>query len=419
MKTAFIGGQLITGRHKKAIQNSLVMIDRGEILYAGERKADMEPLLKEFDVMDISGKTIMPGLIDTHLHFSGNLNDNDSDWVREPLLQKQVMAVQQARECLENGLTTVGEISRFGIPIRDMTNSGQMQGPRIIASGRGFCATASHGDSHNCTVEECAAGHPWAEVVDGPWELRKAVRRRQRECPDAIKIWATGGGIYRWDTSRDHHYTYEEIKAVVDEAAMRGIPVWSHTFGKTGPSVEAGVDFIIHGFEIDEPDMEKMYEKGICFCPTINFLPAWLASYPPTYIPGVHDKYEGATLADKELARLYDNVNKAYKMGVIITVGSDSFNSDSTPYGITAIGEIHRFVDCCGMSEMDAIIAGTANGARALGCYHITGSITRGKNADMIILDGDPLKSIYDIDVDKMDMVIKDGEEVLRYKDKK
>ena len=106
-------------------------------------------------------------------------------------------------------------------------------------------------------------------------------------------------------------------------------------------------------------------------------------------------------------------------MGVIITVGSDSFNSDSTPYGITAIGEIHRFVDCCGMSEMDAIIAGTANGARALGCYHITGSITRGKNADMIILDGDPLKSIYDIDVDKMDMVIKDGEEVLRYKDRK
>ena len=419
LKKAFVGGQLITKKKKKAIQNSLVMIDHGEILYAGERKADMEPLLKDFDVMDISGKTIMPGLIDTHLHFSGNLNDNDSDWVREPLLQKTVMAVQQAHECLENGLTTVGEISRFGIPIRDMTNSGQMQGPRIIASGRGFCATASHGDSHNCSIEEVAAGHPWAEVVDGPWELRKAVRRRQRECPDAIKIWATGGGIYRWDTSRDHHYTYEEIKAVVDEAAMRGIPVWSHTFGKTGPSVEAGVDFIIHGFEIDEPDMEKMYEKGICFCPTINFLPAWLASYPPTYIPGVHDKYEGATLADKELARLYDNVNKAYKMGVIITVGSDSFNSDSTPYGITAIGEIHRFVDCCGMSEMDAIIAGTANGARALGCYHITGSITRGKNADMIILDGDPLKSIYDIDVDKMDMVIKDGEEVLRYKDKK
>ena len=200
---------------------------------------------------------------------------------------------------------------------------------------------------------------------------------------------------------------------------MRGIPVWSHTYGTTTPSVEAGVDFIIHGFEIDEDSMEKMYNKGIYFCPTINFLPAWLATYPPQYIPGVHDKYEGATLVDKELARLYDNVNKAYKMGVIITTGSDSFNLDSTPYGVTTIGEIHRFVDCCGMSEMDAIIAGTANGARALGCYHITGSITRGKNADMLLIDGDPLKSIYDICVEKMEMVIKDGEEVLRYRNKK
>ena len=226
LKTAFVGGQLITGRHRPPVQDSLVIIENGGIIYAGERNYDMAPDLSGFDVVDITGKTVMPGLIDTHLHFSGNLNDNDSDWVREPLLQKQVMAVQQSRECLENGLTTVGEISRFGIPIRDMINSGQMQGPRVIASGRGFCATASHGDSHNCSIEEVAAGHPWAETVDGPWELRKAVRRRLRECPDAIKIWATGGGIYRWDTSRDHHYTLEEIKAVVEEAGMRGIPVW-------------------------------------------------------------------------------------------------------------------------------------------------------------------------------------------------
>ena len=300
-----------------------------------------------------------------------------------------------------------------------MINTNQMQGPRVIATGRGFCATASHGDSHNCSIEEVREGHPWAEAVDGPWELRKAVRRRLRECPDAIKIWATGGGIYRWDTSRDHHYTLEEIKAVVEESAMRGIPVWSHTYGATAPSVEAGVDFIIHGFEIDEWSMEKMYEKGIYFCPTINFLPAWLSTYPPTYIPGVHDKYEGRTLVEKELARLYDNVNKAYKMGIIITTGSDSFNLDSTPYGVTTIGEIHRFVDCCGMSEMDAIIAGTANGARALGCYHITGSITRGKNADMLVIDGDPLKDIHDICVENMEMIIKDGEEVVRYREKK
>lgn len=418
LKAAFVGGQVITGRHKPAIQDGLVIVENGGFTYVGRRDGEHAPeSLEGYKVIDCTGKTLMPGIIDTHLHFSGNLNDNDSDWVREPLLQKQVMAVQQARDCLENGLTTVGEISRFGLPIRDMVNSGQIQGPRVIGTGRGFCATASHGDSHNCSIKEVYEGHPWAEAVDGPWDLRKAVRRRLRECPDAIKIWATGGGIYRWDTSRDHHYSEEEIRAVVEECALRHVPVWSHTYGDVWPSIRAGVDFIIHGFEVDDEALQQMKDKGIYFCPTINFLPAWLSTYPPTYIPGVHDKYPGDTLIEKELARLYDNVNKAYKIGVMITTGSDSFNCDSTPYGVTTIGEIHRFVDSCGMSEMDAIIAATANGAKALGCYHLTGSLTRGKNADMLVINGDPLKNIYDIDVKNMDMIIKDGEEVLRYKD--
>ena len=98
LKTAFEGGQLITGRHKDAIQDSLVMIDNGRIMYAGERNYDKAPSLEGYEVVDARGKTLMPGLIDTHLHFSGNLNDNDSDWVREPLLQKQVMALVSQTE---------------------------------------------------------------------------------------------------------------------------------------------------------------------------------------------------------------------------------------------------------------------------------------------------------------------------------
>ena len=168
LKTAFVGGRLITGRHKSAIEDSLVMIDQGRFVYAGVRNYDMAPSLEGYDVVDVTGKTLMPGIIDSHLHFSGNLNDNDSDWVREPLLQKAVVAVQQAHDCLENGLTTVGEISRFGIPIRDMINEGQMQGPRVIATGRGFCATASHGDSHNCSIQEVYEGHPWAQTQRVP-----------------------------------------------------------------------------------------------------------------------------------------------------------------------------------------------------------------------------------------------------------
>ena len=94
LKTAFVGGQLITGRHKPAVQDSLVMIENGGFIYAGERNYDKAPSLEGFEIVDVTGKTLMPGIIDTHLHFSGNLNDNNPDWVTEPLLQKAVMAVQ-------------------------------------------------------------------------------------------------------------------------------------------------------------------------------------------------------------------------------------------------------------------------------------------------------------------------------------
>ncbi|NLH02387.1 MAG: amidohydrolase family protein, partial [Clostridiales bacterium] len=107
-KTAFTGGLLIDGTGREAVKDSLVLIDGKKIEYAGPKK-EFGP---DYEVRDISGKTIMPGLIDTHLHFSGNLTDNDSDWVLEHPIQKTLVAVQQAHECLEHGLTTVGEISR-------------------------------------------------------------------------------------------------------------------------------------------------------------------------------------------------------------------------------------------------------------------------------------------------------------------
>ena len=145
-KTAFTGGLLIDGTGAAAVKNSLVLVGNGKIIYAGPARDIPEG--EGYDVVDITGKTIMPGLVDAHLHFSGNLTENDNDWVLEDNIQKAVVAVQQAHECLESGLTTVGEISRFGIHIRNMVEAGVMKGPRIVATGLGFCATAGHGDSH-------------------------------------------------------------------------------------------------------------------------------------------------------------------------------------------------------------------------------------------------------------------------------
>lgn len=404
-KIAFVGGNLIDGTGAMPVADSLVLINGNKIAYAGAKK-EFEA---DYRVYDISGKTIMPGLIDTHLHYSGNLSSNDTEWVLEPVLQKAVVAVAQAREALENGLTSVGEISRFGIYIRDMIEAGIIPGPRTVTSGLGFCRTAGHGDSHRLPLEYNNESHPWAERVDGPWELRKAIRRRIRENPDAIKIWSTGGGVWRHDAKAHSHYTSEEIQAVVDESNMVGLPVWSHAEGYEGAlnSCKAGVAAIIHGQELNEECLDIMLEKDITFCPTLQFFFEWFSVYEPPYRP-IHDQYPGNTIAEKELNRIISNLQNANKKGIRITVGSDSFCSTLTPYGKYAITEMYA-LNKAGLTAMETIIAATKNGAEMLKIDHITGTLEKDKFADLLVIDGNPLEDIHHIASENMPVIMKEG----------
>lgn len=409
-KFAFRGGLLIDGSGKNPVENSLVLVDDKKIIYAGK----LTEFADDYEIVDISGKVIMPGLIDTHLHFSGNLSDNDSEWVLEPVEQKSVVAVSQAREALLHGLTSVGEISRFGIHIRNMIEKGVIEGPRVIATGLGFCRTAGHGDSHRLPLEYNNISHPWAERVDGPWELRKAVRKRLRENPDAIKIWSTGGGIWKYDAKAYTHYTLEEIQAVVDECKMVEIPVWSHAEGYEGAlfSVKAGVDVIIHGQELNEECLQIMKEKDITFCPTLQFFYEWFTVYEPPYRK-ILDNYEGNTTAEKELNRIIDNLRNAKEKGIRITVGSDSFCSSLTPYGKYAITEMYALKNA-GFSEMEVIVAATKNGAEMLRIDEISGTLEANKFADLLVLDKNPLEDIKNLNSDNMNMIMKEGKFVKR-----
>ena len=363
-KIAFTGGRLLDGTGALPVDNALLLVEDKKIAYAGPAQS----VGGDYQKIDISGKTIMPGIVDTHLHFSGNLTDNDSDWVLENVIQKTVVAVQQARECLDSGLTTVGEISRSGIHIRNMIEAGVMAGPRVIATGLGFCRTAGHGDSHRLPGWYNDESHPWAERVDSPWDLRKAVRRRLREGPDAVKIWATGGGIWKMYRKLDPHYTMDEIEAVVYECKMVDLPVWAHAEGYEGAlaCAKAGVHLIIHGQTLNDECLDIMAGKGIYFCPTIQFLQEWFKSYSPPYDPAVHDQYLGETVAEKELQRIYANLRKADAKGIGLTIGSDSFCSSLTPYGTTAVNEIYAFVERAGLTPMTALMAATKIGADML-----------------------------------------------------
>ena len=410
-KYAFAGGQLVDGTGAPPTNDSLVLVEDDKLTYAGRRTEIPEG----FELRDVSGRTVMPGLVDTHLHFSGNLTDNDNDWVIESVAQKQACAVKQAYDALTHGLTTVVEIGRNGIAIRDLVNMGVMKGPRIFATGLGFCRVAGHGDSHHLPLQISKDSHPWGYQADGPWELRRAIRMRLRENPDAIKIWATGGGIWRWDSDRLQLFSTEEIQAIAEECAMVHIPLYAHSYNNFDAAydcVRFGCTQMIHGFELDERTMNLMAEKGTFFTPTIGFLPTWYSTYPPEWTPEL-DAFPGETVVEKGLARTYANLRRAYELGITVTIGSDSF-SFVTPYGYVSIDEMYDFVDKVGIPILDAIKAATSNGAKMLGKEDEFGSLEAGKSADLLVVKGDVARDIHALTPDAMEVIMKGGDIVIK-----
>ena len=196
---------------------------------------------------------------------------------------------------------------------------------------------------------------------------------------------------------------------------MVGIPLVSHSYNNFGAAydvVRFGSRQLIHGFEVDERTMQLMAEMGTYFTPTIGFLPTWYSTYPPDWTPEL-EKFEGETVVEKGLDRTYKNLEKAYKMGITLTIGSDSF-SFVTPYGHVTIDEMYAFVDHAGVSIMDTIKAATLNGAAMLDKADEFGSLEAGKYADLLVINGDPSRDIHDLKVENMDKIMKEGEFVVQ-----
>ena len=174
-------------------------------------------------------------------------------------------------------------------------------------------------------------------------------------------------------------------------------------------SCKAGVHLIIHGQTLNDECLDIMAEKGIYFCPTIQFLNEWFKTYQPPYVPEVHDKFPGETVAEKELNRVYSNLRRAKEKGIVLTIGSDSFCSSLTPYGTTAIGEMYSFNEKAGIDPMDVIVAATKNGADMLKVGDITGTLEEGKFADLLVIKGNPLENIRAVAVENMEVIMKEG----------
>ncbi|MDD5510349.1 MAG: amidohydrolase family protein [Dehalococcoidales bacterium] len=399
---ALVGSTLIDGSGAEVKQDAVVAVKDGVIKHVGGR--DSVQLDQGVQQVDVSGKFIMPGLINCHVHFLGCVSEYYVEWMTEPNEIQAIRTVNEARKMLEWGFTTVRDCgSRYSLALKRAIDEGSAIGPRIVSSGLGISRTGGHGDlPRNIWAlddEFIDHVHPWALRANGTDDIRKKVRRLISQGVDMIKFWATGGGYWEKDNYKHLHFTLDEMQVICDEAHELDLRVGVHSknFRSHKRVIEAGVDVIDHfyfceGEEVDDEIIEKMLDNNIAFVPMCSI-----------YLVEI-EKGVGEWAVPKIPENNIRSWQRAYRNGVKLAMGTDSFTEGITPRGSYDIKELKRMVDILGLTPMESIVASTKVAAEACGIQDSVGTIEKGKLADLLILRENPIDNIGSLE--KMDNIL-------------
>ena len=358
--------------------DGVVVVDQtsGTISAVGRSGEVEEP--KDATIVSVRDTTILPGLIDAHMHFFGCKGSDLLELVTKPDIELALRSVHHMQQLLNAGFTYVRDLgSKVGTYLSRAVDEGLVDGPRIVTSGRSLGQTGGDDDPVSLPLD-LAHRLSYSYYCDGPWECRKAVRMLVRDGAGVVKVYASGsfsqGGRIRTQ------FTVEELKTIVDEAHRVGLRVAGHAYGEEALAniVEAGMDSIEHGIGLTPEIAERIKSKGMFYVPTIS---AYLAFFK---LPS--DNKE----RDKLIQRHYkEDMEIAKQFGLKIVAGTDYGGSDRDPHGDNA-KEIVNLAKFFGNKE--ALIAGTAQAANCLGLTN-TGRIKKGFDADLIVVRGNPLKN--------------------------
>ena len=360
-------------------------LETGEIEGSGNDKV----------LIDLSGQFIMPGFIDLHVHISKEYGQNAKlETVTMSDADNALTAAMYAHRTLDAGFTTIRDLGSRGrsvFALRDAIKAGKVPGPRILVAGDAITATGGHGDIHGFRQEVLDA-IPSTATCDGPDSCRAAVRRQVKRGADVIKVTATGGVLSETAAGTGQQLTDDELKAIVETAHSLGRKVTAHAHARDGieAALRAGVDSIEHAMWADEDTMKVFVETGAWMIPTIYPItavgdtPEKMKKGPFGHLPPpIMEKLLQLGRQPKDMGAL------AYEMGVKIALGTDSGVS---PHGENA-NEFIEYVNI-GMSNMEALMAGTVHAATAAGIEDKTGMLEPGKAADIVAMPGNPLDDI-------------------------
>ncbi len=407
------GGILIDGTGKPPVKDTVVIIKDKKIASVGKMSEADIPKGESVETIEADGKTIMPGMIDSHVHIytDGETSEFYCMPVNNNHLTLAMKSVPRLKRTLEMGITSLRDGgSGWGwleVALRDAINRGDIVGPRYFATGYHLSVTGGHGYFLPPWLANMPV-HPEQSTIhcDGPDAWRRAARLNIYNGTDNVKVVASRD-IISTGIATAPQATLEELKAAIEEAHKMGKKAIAHAQGPIAikNAINAGANSIVHGFFMDEECAEMMVKNNV-FLESTNL-----------YVRMIKDRGKGELpdwMVDKA-NQTWEDKEKNFKMyidkGVKISFGSDS----GVPFirqGDNA-GELRMFVEL-GMSPMGAIIAATKTAAEAIGIEDKTGTLEEGKMADIILIDGDPLQDISLLGTEeKIKMVMKEGEIVI------
>jgi imidazolonepropionase-like amidohydrolase len=394
---------IIDGKGGKPFEKGIIIIKDHKISKIGKQGKFKIPASAV--VIDAAGKTVMPGLIDAHVHIMDE-EFNVERKINTPLSLRFYEAITNLKNTLEAGFTTIRDCGGADLGLKLALESGIISGPRLKICIEMISQTGGHGDDYQPSGQHTGTYYPGMPrlICDGPHEARKITRTALRAGADFIKIATSGGILSAVTDPRSPQFSHGELVAIVEEAHSTFKTVASHVHSRDGimRALKAGVESIEHGTYVDDECIELMLKQGSFLVPTL------LAS-----VAILEDAAEGGRMpkfAEKKaragIESQQQNIGKAAKAGVKIALGTDA---SIGPHGSN--GRELKLLTRIGLTPMEAILAGTRTAAECLGMEDQIGTLEVGKLADLIMVDGNPLSDIAVLeDKSKINLVMQNGE---------